>query len=75
MIFGKNTTEAINKLAYRFPLADDSVVISTEMEHHSNDLPWRARARVVRARVPATGGSTKTTWIGCSTPTAAGSRC
>ena len=22
-----------------------SVVLSTEMEHHSNDLPWRARAR------------------------------
>ena len=55
MIFGKNTTEAINKLAYRFPLADDSVVISTEMEHHSNDLPWRARARVVRARVTGDG--------------------
>ena len=55
VIFGKNTTEAINKLAYRFPLADDSVVISTEMEHHSNDLPWRARARVVRARVTGDG--------------------
>lgn len=55
VIFGKNTTEAINKLAYRFPVADTSVVLSTEMEHHSNDLPWRARARVVRARVTDTG--------------------
>jgi cysteine desulfurase/selenocysteine lyase len=55
VIFGKNTTEAINKLAYRFPLAADSVVLSTEMEHHSNDLPWRARAHVVRARVTADG--------------------
>ena len=55
VIFGKNTTEAINKLAYRFPLADDSVVLSTEMEHHSNDLPWRARAHVVRARVTGDG--------------------
>lgn len=54
VIFGKNTTEAINKLAFRYPLRPDSVVLSTEMEHHSNDLPWR-RATVVRARVLADG--------------------
>jgi selenocysteine lyase/cysteine desulfurase len=42
-IFGKNTTEAINKLARRFPFtADRNIVITTGMEHHSNDLPWRA---------------------------------
>ena len=37
----------------RLPLPADwpsSVVLSTEMEHHSNDLPWR-RATMVRARV------------------------
>ena len=55
VIFGKNTTEAINKLAYRYPLTRTSVVLSTEMEHHSNDLPWRARAQVVRARVTRDG--------------------
>ncbi len=55
VIFGKNTTEAINKLAYRYPLKDQSVVLSTEMEHHSNDLPWRGRAEVVRARVTQEG--------------------
>jgi cysteine desulfurase/selenocysteine lyase len=54
VIFGKNTTEAINKLACRYPLRPDSVVLSTEMEHHSNDLPWR-RATVVRARVTEDG--------------------
>jgi cysteine desulfurase/selenocysteine lyase len=54
VIFGKNTTEAINKLAFRYPLAQGSVVLSTEMEHHSNDLPWR-RATVVRARVTPDG--------------------
>jgi selenocysteine lyase/cysteine desulfurase len=47
VIFGKNTTEAINKLSYRLPLRDDSVILSTIMEHHSNDLPWRNRATVV----------------------------
>lgn len=47
VIFGKNTTEAVNKLAYRLPLSGDDVVITTVMEHHSNDLPWRNRAQVV----------------------------
>jgi cysteine desulfurase / selenocysteine lyase len=55
VIFGKNTTEAINKLAHRYPLTPRSVVISTAMEHHSNDLPWRGRARVIRAAVTADG--------------------
>jgi selenocysteine lyase/cysteine desulfurase len=54
VIFGKNTTEAINKLAFRYPLPPGSVVLSTSMEHHSNDLPWR-RTTVVRARVTSSG--------------------
>jgi selenocysteine lyase/cysteine desulfurase len=48
VIFGKNTTEAINKLAHRYPLPEGAVVMTTLMEHHSNDLPWRGRAQVVR---------------------------
>src|SRR5262245_5643744 len=55
VIFGKNTTEAINKLAFRYPMRRDSVVLSTMMEHHSNDLPWRRRAKVVRAQVTSEG--------------------
>ena len=47
VIFGKNTTEAVNKLSYRLPLSADSVVLTTILEHHSNDLPWRSRAQVV----------------------------
>lgn len=50
VIFGKNTTEAINKLAFRLPLADDAVILTTQLEHHSNDLPWRPRAHVVHVR-------------------------
>lgn len=47
-IFGKNTTEAINKLAHRFPFSEQrNVVITTGMEHHSDDLPWRAVANTV----------------------------
>ncbi len=55
VIFGKNTTEAINKLSYRIPIADDAVVITTMMEHHSNDLPWRDRAKVVYVAVTHEG--------------------
>lgn len=42
VIYVKNCTEAINKLAEIW--ANDyknSIVLSTSMEHHSNDLPWR----------------------------------
>jgi len=46
VIFGKNTTEAINKLARRLPLESGDVVLCSLMEHHSNDLPWRQRARL-----------------------------
>jgi selenocysteine lyase/cysteine desulfurase len=55
VIFGKNTTEAINKLAYRYPFGPDSVILTTQLEHHSNDLPWRPRARVVHVRALADG--------------------
>jgi cysteine desulfurase/selenocysteine lyase len=47
VVFGKNTTEAVNKLSYRLPLAPDAVVLTTLLEHHSNDLPWRRAAHVV----------------------------
>lgn len=46
VIFGKNTTEAVNKLSYRLPLTRDDVVLVSLLDHHSNDLPWRARATV-----------------------------
>ncbi|PRR77955.1 Cysteine desulfurase [Clostridium liquoris] len=41
VIFVKNTSEAINKLANMlYEKYSDCVIISTEMEHHSNYLPW-----------------------------------
>ncbi len=46
VILVKNTTEAINKLSYRLGLQPGEVVITTAMEHHSNDLPWRRQAKV-----------------------------
>lgn len=55
VIFGKNTTEAINKLSYRLNLPADAVVITTQLEHHSNDLPWRGRCQVVHVRATPEG--------------------
>lgn len=55
-IFGKNTTEAINKLARRFPLSPQKdVILTSGMEHHSNDLPWRAVAPTVHVRLTPDG--------------------
>ena len=55
VVFTKNTTEAINKLARSLPIDDDSVVLTTFLEHHSNDLPWRARTRAVHVQAHADG--------------------
>ena len=39
-IFCRNTTEALNHLAYRLRLSPDDVVVCTVVEHHANLLPW-----------------------------------
>ncbi len=54
-IFGKNSTEALNKLANRFPFQPGDVVLTTLMEHHSNDLPWRKVAHVEHVLPDASG--------------------
>lgn len=55
-IFGKNTTEAINKLSRRliFDKKRD-IVLTSGMEHHSNDLPWRAATRVIHVGLTPDG--------------------
>jgi cysteine desulfurase / selenocysteine lyase len=47
VIFTRNTTEATNKLASIYPFRSGHIVLTTMMEHHSNDLPWRRRSQVV----------------------------
>lgn len=55
-IFGKNTTEAINKLAHRFPFTPErNIVITSGMEHHSNDLPWRTIAHTIHVHLTPDG--------------------
>lgn len=46
VLFTKNTTEAINKLSHRIDFGPQDIVLTSMMEHHSNELPWRKVARV-----------------------------
>ena len=52
-IICRNTTEAINHLAYRLRLQADDVVVTTVVEHHANLLPW---GRLARCRYVECGG-------------------
>jgi selenocysteine lyase/cysteine desulfurase len=53
-IICRNTTEAINHLAYRLRLTADDVVVTTVVEHHANLLPW---ARLCRRRFVECGSA------------------
>src|SRR5665213_337608 len=55
-ILCRNTTEAINQLAYRLRLDPSDVVVTTVVEHHANLLPWGrvAERRYVECGVDGT---------------------
>ncbi len=61
IVFTRNSTEAINLVAYawgRSPLRQGSALVLTEMEHHSNLVPWQilAQERGLELRfIPVTG--------------------
>ncbi len=55
VIFTKNTTEAINKLSNRIRFGPQDIVLTSLMEHHSNELPWRKVARVEHIGLEADG--------------------
>jgi selenocysteine lyase/cysteine desulfurase len=57
-ILCRNTTEALNHLAYRLRLDPDDVVLTTVIEHHANLLPWGrvARRRYVECAADGTFG-------------------
>ncbi len=44
VIFCNNTTDAMNRVCYSLNIEKDEVVLTTFMEHHSNQLPWRCHA-------------------------------
>jgi selenocysteine lyase/cysteine desulfurase len=45
-LFPRNTTEAMNQLAFRLGLTQDDVVVTTSVEHHANILPWKRHAQL-----------------------------
>ncbi|BDB43063.1 MULTISPECIES: cysteine desulfurase [Mycobacterium] len=52
LVFTKNATESLNLVSYvlgdsRFPLAvgPGDVIVTTELEHHANLIPWQELAR------------------------------
>ncbi|MCK5452898.1 MAG: aminotransferase class V-fold PLP-dependent enzyme, partial [Calditrichia bacterium] len=55
IIFGKNATEAINKLANRLSISKDELFLVSKMEHHSNDLPWRSKGKVEHINIHPDG--------------------
>ncbi|GAB6099358.1 aminotransferase class V-fold PLP-dependent enzyme [Halanaerocella petrolearia] len=55
IIFVKNTTEAINKLASSLNLNQDDIIVTTLMEHHSNILPWRDKANLLYTKLDKSG--------------------
>ena len=57
-IFTRNTTESINRLARRFPFTKErSVVLTTSMEHHADDLPSMQTPMVLVVHGPLQVGS------------------
>ena len=54
IIFTRNTTEAINLVAHswgRWALRPGDIVVLSEMEHHSNIVPWQLAAQATGARI------------------------
>ena len=54
IIFTKNATEAINLVAYawgRKNIMEGDTILLSEMEHHSNIVPWQILAREKEARL------------------------
>ena len=54
-IFVGNTTDGLNKLSNILIDNKDDIVITTRMEHHSNDLPWRNKCDLKYAEVDKNG--------------------
>ena len=57
LLFCSNTSAAINQLARLLPLQSSDVVLTSEIEHTSNNLPWRynTTAQVIDVRADDSG--------------------
>ncbi|MBZ9635649.1 aminotransferase class V-fold PLP-dependent enzyme [Clostridium sp. FP1] len=56
VIYVKNSTEAFNTLSnLLYESSNKNVILTTDMEHHSNDLPWRDKFIVDYISIDASG--------------------
>ncbi len=55
VIYVNNTTDGMNKLASALIENPNDLVLTTRMEHHANDLPWRERAKTLYVEVDELG--------------------
>lgn len=55
VFYVNSTTDGMNKLASALITSPNDIVLSTRMEHHANDLPWRERAKVYHVEVDEDG--------------------
>ncbi|MBS5937230.1 aminotransferase class V-fold PLP-dependent enzyme [Clostridium sartagoforme] len=55
VIFVSNTTEGINRLSNILIERAEDIIITTRMEHHSNDLPWREKCNLKYIEVDSLG--------------------
>lgn len=51
IIFTKNTTESINLLSRSIKVEADENIVTTEIEHHSNFVPWQELAKRSQAEL------------------------
>ena len=55
VFYVNNTTDGLNKLASALIRKKSDLVLTTHIEHHSNDLPWRENGTVIYAEVDDQG--------------------
>lgn len=55
VFYVNNTTDGLNKLASALIEDKSDVILTTRIEHHSNDLPWRESGTVIYAEVDDQG--------------------
>lgn len=55
IVVATNTTTAINRLAANYKFCTGDIVLISDTEHSSNDLPWRRYATVVPIKSTAEG--------------------
>jgi cysteine desulfurase/selenocysteine lyase len=51
IVFTRGATDAINLVARTFPFSEGDEIVISEMEHHSNIVPWQMAAQRAKAKI------------------------